>query len=123
MSSAICLNLYQTKILSSGNGLILYNKTQIFFNDVDKDSFWKTSEKILITNIFFFSHIVFCPITDKPKHLSRIEYRRLLMLSIWTSLKFCHLVKTEILKALFGNCFSGLFCYLQKVVLPFYLFK
>ena len=69
MSSAICSNLGQSKILVSGNGLNLYH-TNLTFNDPVERSLLKTlweKEKMLVTGIFSFSHNVFLPF---PKQIS-----------------------------------------------------
>ena len=57
MSSAICFNLDQSKIFSSGNELN-GAETAEFATDIDKKTFWE-KEKMLVTNILSFSQIVF----------------------------------------------------------------
>ena len=67
-------------------GLTLHH-TIPTFNDPEKKSIFKTlleKEKILITNLFSFSHNVFHPF--KIKSICHLQM-------FWTILKFCHLIK------------------------------
>ena len=74
---------------------LTHSHTNLTFNDLEKDAFQKTlwkEEKMLVTSIFSFSHNVFNPFQNKF-HFSQL-FCYLQMLSIWTSLKFCRLVKS-----------------------------
>ena len=76
MSSAICFNLDQSKILSSGNMLTLYPIIQTF-NDSEKEAFRKhcgKRRKCCLTSIFSFSHNVFYSSHNKVKFLSHIYF-------------------------------------------------
>ena len=63
ISSVICFNLDQSKILSSGNELTLFQTSPGFYNvDICKTSLLKIlweKEKLLLTSSIFFSHSVF----------------------------------------------------------------
>ena len=63
MLSAISFSLYQSKILSSGNGLSLYHTIPTFINLKEKAlETLCEKEKMLVNSIFSFSHNVFYPI-------------------------------------------------------------
>ena len=67
------------------------------FNKPEEEAFLKTfseKEKMLVTNIFSFSQNVFYPSQNKFQYLINI-FCCLQMLSIWTSLVFCRLVKSQ----------------------------
>ena len=50
-------------------------------------------EKVLVTSIFSFSHNIFYPFQNQFQHFIHVLFCGLQMFSIWTSLKFCPLVK------------------------------
>ena len=72
-------------------------------------------EKMVVTSIFSFSHNVFYRMKDKVNVLSLIS--SLQMLSIWTKLKSCCLVKGNVacISQLHGHCTNPWFL----VCLPF----
>ena len=53
MSSVICFNLEESKILSSGKGLTMQNKTRMFLRMVGKNGAWKM---LLNWNKLLLSH-------------------------------------------------------------------
>ena len=86
MSSAICFNLDQSEILSFGNGLTLFHtiptfsdsRKIVFENIQGKEKNASLFSTLLKTNFSVWFVFILC----------------LQMLSIWTSLKFCRLVKS-----------------------------
>ena len=86
--SAICFNLDQSKILSSGNVLTLHH-TISTFNDPRK----KPVENIVGKGFLLFPQC-FLPFPQQISMFQSHLFYSLQMLSIWTSLKFCHLVKS-----------------------------
>ena len=62
MSSAICFNLDQSKIVMSGYALT-HSHTMTPFDTPGKQAFWKhwEKEKLLVMSNFSFSHSVFYP--------------------------------------------------------------
>ena len=95
MSSAICLNLDQSKILSSGKELT-YSNTMTPFDASGKGAFWKHCGKR--RNCLYKQFLLFpqCFLLYHRQKLSFLLHLicRLQMLSIWTKLKFCRLVKS-----------------------------
>ena len=59
-------------------------------------------EEMLVTSFFSFSNNVFYPLQKEFLFLSYIDFCCLQMLSMWTCLKICHLVKGSNLR-LFGE--------------------
>ena len=67
------------------------------FDDPRKRSLlksWWEKEKMLVTSIFSFAHNVFYPFHEEFPFLTPNFFCRLQMLTIWTSLKICRLVKS-----------------------------
>ena len=60
--------------------------------------------KMLVTNIFSFPRNIFYPIQEKNAPLETRGECRLQMLSIWTRLKFCLLVKGQSYNRLIDSC-------------------
>ena len=106
MSSVFCFNLDQSKIVSSGNELMLYNMIWIkyqpilacticfyvscFYVSAEKNlmkTLWE-KEKLLVTSNFSFSLSVVYYIGELPAILIKFKNCRLQTLSFWNSLKF-----------------------------------
>ena len=88
MSSAICLNLDQSKILSSGNGLNLSQTSPSFVCLTSLlNTLWE-KEKLLVKSNFSFSHGVFYPFRELSAIFNQIQNCRLQTLSVLKSLKF-----------------------------------
>ena len=67
MASAICFNLDQSKILWSGNGLMLYYTILTLNNPLESrllKTLWE-KENMLETSIFSYSHNAFYPSIEK----------------------------------------------------------
>ena len=66
MSSAICFDLDQSNIWSSGNGFTLYRTIHSFTGSEKEDlNTMRVKKKMPITIIFFFSRNIFQSFTDK----------------------------------------------------------
>ena len=87
MSSAICFNLDQAKILLSGNGLTLYH-TMTTLDAPEENSLLKKAD---IASIFSFSHNISYPMKDKCNVLNKFDLW-MQVLSIGIGLKVCRLV-------------------------------
>ena len=85
------------KVSLFGKGLSLYH-TIPTFNDLQKEAFWKhcrKRRKCWLPAFFSFSHNVFYPSQNKFKFFSHIYLCCMQILSVWTSLTFCRLVKSS----------------------------
>ena len=68
----------------------------LYHTSPEKQTLLKTlweKEKMLVTSIFSFSHNVFYPFPKRISVFKSNPFCRLQMLSIWTSLKICRLVR------------------------------
>ena len=74
-------------------------------------------EKLLINRIFSFSHNVFYPFKDKFCQFELTVICRLQLLSIWTSLRFCHTKQIEtMLGTIIFSLSSNVFTLVKKAV-------
>ena len=92
MSSAICFNLEESKILLSGNGLTLYHTIPTYY-DCYKKPFKNTVEKgeNAGDQHFLLFPQCFLPMSKRISVFKSHLFCRLPLLSIWTSLKICRL--------------------------------